>query len=163
MSAVPLKVILMGFNLLLGARGNILMRESRRAPTSNSVIAPTDAILLRPHRGIKVLRCHLQHCPSSPASPDWWPGQKPQYVHTHTHKGTHSLPYFKSTSRTIRCLLEATVYSLLTYGWRSMATAAPTERMNIKASAQQCGGARAKGSVCFVLCPRWSMLAPDFA
>lgn len=71
---------------------------------------------------------------------------------THTHTRTHSLPYFESTSRTIRCLLEATVYSLLTYGWRSMAAAAPTERMNIKASAQQCGGARAKGSVlfCFV-------------
>ena len=28
MSAVPVKVILMGFNLLLGARGNILMRKS---------------------------------------------------------------------------------------------------------------------------------------
>lgn len=28
MSAVPVKVILMGFNLLVGARGNILMRKS---------------------------------------------------------------------------------------------------------------------------------------
>lgn len=89
MSAVPLKVILMGFNLLLGARGNILMRQSRRAPTSNSVIAPTDAILLPPRCGIKVLRCHLQHCPSSPASPNWWPGQKPQYVRERTRTHTH--------------------------------------------------------------------------
>lgn len=44
-----------------------------------------------------------------------------------------------------------------------MATAAPTERMNIKAGAQQCGGARAKGSVCFALCPRWCVLVPEFA
>lgn len=47
MSAVPVKVILMGFNLLLGARGNILMREPLHL-SSNSVIAPMDATLLLP-------------------------------------------------------------------------------------------------------------------
>lgn len=44
MSAVPVKVILMGFNLLLGARGNILMRKSLDTSPAISVAA-VDATL----------------------------------------------------------------------------------------------------------------------
>lgn len=43
----------------------------------------------RPCRGIKVLRCHLQHCPSSPASADWWPGQSSICAHAHIHTHSH--------------------------------------------------------------------------
>lgn len=49
----------MGFNLLLGARGKILMRNRHSYTALVILAAATDAILVWSIRG--VLCCHLQH------------------------------------------------------------------------------------------------------
>lgn len=106
-----------------------------------------------PCRGIKALCCHLQHCSSSPA-PDWWSSQSSIRAHTHTHTRarTLSLPYFKSTSHTIQCLLEATVYSLLTYGWRNIAGARREEWILSSAHSSVAEQGQKEAFVCICAC-----------
>jgi len=87
MSTVPVKVILMGFNLLLGARGNILMRQSL-CRTLIIRAVHIDAILLLPvwNYWSPLLSFATLHVLFGEVWRSSW-----SIIHTDTHASAHSL------------------------------------------------------------------------
>lgn len=136
MSAVAVKVILMGFNLLVGARGNILMRKGHYS-ASNSVIAPTDAILLPPAQwywspllsfaALLVL-----------SGVFWWSGRS-SILNTHAHGAPISIFQIHFTHHPGNIGRYSLFIAYLRVEGHQKH---PAKGMNINPSMQQCGRAR---------------------